>query len=73
MIINWKDIAIRAGKTFVQGASAAVGGLFVLTEMIEPGAISLEPIRIWAYGAGIGGLSAVISWAWNALVGWANS
>lgn len=69
----WKDILIRAAKTFIQGGSGGVGGLFVLTEIIKPEGLDLEPLVIWATGLGIGGLSAVLSWGWNSAVQWANS
>lgn len=69
----WKEIFIRAAKTFIQGATGAVGGLFVLTEVIQPEGFNVAPLVIWATALGIGGLSAVLSWAWNSAVQWANS
>ena len=69
----WKDILIRAAKTFIQGATGAVGSLFVVSEVIDPAGFNVAPLVIWATALGIGGLSAVLSWAWNAAVQWANS
>ena len=69
----WKDILIRAAKTFIQGGSGAVGGLFFISEVLKPEGFDLQPLVIWASGVGIGGLSAVLSWAWNSAVSWANS
>lgn len=69
----WKDILIRAAKTFIQGASGAVGGLFVLTEVIRPEGFNVAPLVVWGTALGIGGLSAILSWVWNSAVQWANS
>ena len=69
----WKDILIRAVKTFIQGASGAVGSLFVVSEIIKPEGFDVAPLVIWATALGIGGLSAVLSWGWNSAVQWANS
>ncbi len=69
----WKDILIRAGKTFIQGAQAGVGGLFVVSEVIQPEGFNVQPLVLWGTGIAIGGIAAVLSWAWNSAVQWANS
>lgn len=60
--IDWKDVAIRAGKTAVQTfiAMAAVGDL-----------MALNSGRIEA--AALAALSAAVSVLWNTLSAWANS
>lgn len=68
----WKDILIRAGKTFVQGATGAAGAL-VVVEILDPTGINLDALQQWALSFGVGGLSAVVSYLWNTLVQWANS
>lgn len=62
--MNYKDILIRALKTFVQAFIPVVAAAFATADLTE-----LSNLKAVAYSALISGVAAGISAVWNVFIG----
>lgn len=58
MNIDWKDIAVRAGKTFLQGFLASFS-------VAATGAVDLQGLNIALFAGLVAGIAAVASFLQN--------
>ena len=59
--IDWKDVAIRAGKTFVEAFIACIGA-----ELSGMDVFAMDK-KVWA-AAGISAMAAGLSAVWNGMI-----